>query len=78
MAPKRRKSVNKSNQLVPAGNSQPLPMPKGYAGFLRDLKARIRNAQIKAVLAVNRELIELYWQEHCRTPTDRRLGHCRD
>src|SRR5690349_356089 len=32
-----------------------------YAALLDDLKARIRTAQIKAALAVNRELIVLYW-----------------
>jgi predicted nuclease of restriction endonuclease-like (RecB) superfamily len=32
-----------------------------YEGFLYDLKARIRTAQTKALLAVNRELILLYW-----------------
>ncbi|WP_404790861.1 YhcG family protein [Altericista sp. CCNU0014] len=35
---------------------------KGYDEFLRDLKERIRTAQIKAALAVNRELVLLYWQ----------------
>ena len=34
----------------------------GYEEFLRDLKARIRSAQIKATLSVNRELIKLYWE----------------
>lgn len=34
----------------------------GYPEFLESLKQRIRNAQIKASLAVNRELILLYWQ----------------
>jgi hypothetical protein len=34
--------------------------PEGYEDFLRDLKQRTRAAQIKAVLAVNRELISLY------------------
>ncbi|MEW6207923.1 MAG: PDDEXK nuclease domain-containing protein [Acidobacteriota bacterium] len=34
----------------------------GYEEFLVDLKAHIRSAQIKAATAVNRELIELYWQ----------------
>lgn len=34
----------------------------GYNDFLRDLKARIRTAQVKAALAVNRELVLLYWQ----------------
>jgi predicted nuclease of restriction endonuclease-like (RecB) superfamily len=33
-----------------------------YEQFLRELKERIRNAQIQAALAVNRELILLYWQ----------------
>ena len=33
-----------------------------YAVFLDGLKQRIRTAQIKAALAVNRELIILYWQ----------------
>jgi predicted nuclease of restriction endonuclease-like (RecB) superfamily len=34
----------------------------GYDDFLRDLKERIRSAQVRAVLAVNRELVLLYWQ----------------
>ncbi len=38
------------------------PEPSGYRDLLTDLKARIRAAQIRAVLAVNRELIALYWQ----------------
>lgn len=33
-----------------------------YDDFVRNLKDRIRSAQIKAALAVNRELILLYWQ----------------
>jgi len=33
----------------------------GYGPWLADLKQRIRAAQIRAALAVNRELIELYW-----------------
>jgi predicted nuclease of restriction endonuclease-like (RecB) superfamily len=36
--------------------------PKGYAAFLSELKQRIRTAQIRASLAVNQELISLYWQ----------------
>ena len=35
---------------------------KDYAEFLQSLKQRISNAQIKAALAVNRELVLLYWQ----------------
>lgn len=34
----------------------------GYDEFLCELKERIRNAQVRAVLAVNRELVLLYWQ----------------
>jgi predicted nuclease of restriction endonuclease-like (RecB) superfamily len=34
----------------------------GYDDFLRGLKERIRSAQVRAVLAVNRELVLLYWQ----------------
>ncbi len=34
---------------------------EGYDDFLRDLKERIRSAQVRAVLAVNRELVLLYW-----------------
>ena len=33
-----------------------------YEEFLRQLKERIRNAQVKAALAVNQELVLLYWQ----------------
>ncbi len=36
-------------------------LPAGYAELLNDLKVRIRSAQIKAALSVNRELIALYW-----------------
>ncbi len=34
----------------------------GYGELLEDLKARIRTAQVRAALAVNRELVLLYWQ----------------
>ncbi len=33
-----------------------------YADFIGELKERIRNAQIRAALNVNRELVLLYWQ----------------
>ncbi len=35
--------------------------PSGYGPFLEGLKERIRNARVKAALAVNRELVLLYW-----------------
>lgn len=37
-------------------------LPEGYATFLNDLKTRIRSAQVKAALSVNREMIVLYWE----------------
>jgi predicted nuclease of restriction endonuclease-like (RecB) superfamily len=36
-------------------------LPAGYGPFLADLKSRIRSAQIRASLASNREMIQLYW-----------------
>jgi predicted nuclease of restriction endonuclease-like (RecB) superfamily len=41
-----------SNQIVLAD----------YEQLLRELKNRIRSAQVKAALAINRELVLLYWQ----------------
>ncbi len=38
------------------------PPPAGYADWLADLKGRIHSAQQRATLAVNRELVLLYWQ----------------
>ncbi len=43
----------------PAGLTSP---PEGYADWLSDLKSRIHSAQQRATLAVNRELVLLYWQ----------------
>ena len=42
-------------------SSQTVALPSGYAPLLADLKARVRAAQVRAVLSVNRELILLYW-----------------
>ena len=36
--------------------------PEGYADWLADLKTRIHSARQRATLAVNRELVTLYWQ----------------
>jgi len=38
------------------------PVPEGYADWLAELKGRIHSAQQRATLAVNRELVLLYWQ----------------
>lgn len=39
-----------------------MPNDANYAALLDDLKTRIRSAQVKAALAVNQELLLLYWQ----------------
>jgi predicted nuclease of restriction endonuclease-like (RecB) superfamily len=39
-----------------------LQMPDDYAALLGDLKTQIRQAQTRAALSVNRELVLLYWQ----------------
>ena len=36
--------------------------PVGYGQLLSDIKARIHGARVRAALAVNRELIQLYWE----------------
>ncbi len=37
-------------------------LPVDYAAFVEEIKGRIRSAQLRAVVAANRELILLYWQ----------------
>ncbi len=44
---------------VPVGLSK---RPPGYSEWLAELKARVHAAQQRAALAVNRELVLLYWQ----------------
>jgi hypothetical protein len=39
----------------------PGALPAGYTTLLADLKTRVRAAQLRAVISVNRELILLYW-----------------
>lgn len=51
----------KQRALVPQAVRQVPGLPSGYHDFLEDLKNRIRAAQVKAALSVNRELIRLYW-----------------
>jgi predicted nuclease of restriction endonuclease-like (RecB) superfamily len=52
-----KKTTEKKDQ--PVSLTQP---PAGYAEWLGELKTRIHNAQQRATLAVNRELVLLYWQ----------------
>ncbi|MDR3632987.1 MAG: PDDEXK nuclease domain-containing protein [Isosphaeraceae bacterium] len=37
-------------------------LPADYPAFLESLKRRVQQAQTKAMLSVNRELIQLYWE----------------
>ena len=47
---------------MPISLSEP---PEGYANWLADLKGRIHTVQQRATLAVNRELVLLYWHIGC-------------
>src|SRR5271163_3438179 len=40
---------------------EPIEPPKNYAALLAELKQRIGGARLRAALAVNRELVLLYW-----------------
>jgi predicted nuclease of restriction endonuclease-like (RecB) superfamily len=61
MARKRNTPRDKQSDLPAPVDRPQSPLPQGYDTFLRDLKERVRNSQIKAALVVSRELIELYW-----------------
>jgi predicted nuclease of restriction endonuclease-like (RecB) superfamily len=41
--------------------ASPVSLPESYVLVLNDIKSRIRESQLKAALAVNQELIKLYW-----------------
>lgn len=53
--------TNKKRPRTAAGRALTVK-GEGYQALLKDIKNRIRTAQIKASLAVNRELIQLYWE----------------
>ena len=38
-----------------------LSVPAGFPSLLKEIKARIQQAQAQAILAVNAELVRLYW-----------------
>lgn len=44
------------------GRGKELVLPSDYGDFLETVKVRIRTAQVRAALAVNKEMILLYWQ----------------
>jgi predicted nuclease of restriction endonuclease-like (RecB) superfamily len=56
MATKR--AGSKKSALVKTASTD---LPAGYDELLRDLKARIGQSQVRAALAVNSELVSLYW-----------------
>ncbi|NJN21520.1 MAG: DUF1016 domain-containing protein [Leptolyngbya sp. RL_3_1] len=45
-----------------AKSALPFSSEDSYAALLDGLKTQIRSAQVKAALAVNQELVQLYWQ----------------
>src|SRR6266481_1200946 len=56
--PGKKSAAAASGELVPGSGTA---LPTGYAELLEDLKVRVRTAQLKATLSVNREMIQLYW-----------------
>src|SRR5437773_1879100 len=59
-----RKKTGKKDAPTPRGELVPQPgtgLPPGYAELLEDLEGRVRTAQLRAAVAVNREMIQLYW-----------------
>jgi predicted nuclease of restriction endonuclease-like (RecB) superfamily len=48
--------------MTASAMSQATMQPAGYAAWIADVKLRIRAAQQRAALAVNKELLQLYWQ----------------
>lgn len=58
MKSKKRIKTKKVQQAA----AQITEMPDGYKKFLSNMKSKISHSCIKAALAVNRELILLYWE----------------
>jgi predicted nuclease of restriction endonuclease-like (RecB) superfamily len=57
----KRKTATSLAKAISRDGSRATALPAGYATFLADLKARVRSAQLRAAVSVNRELIILYW-----------------
>jgi len=58
---------------MPATNTESRLPSDSYGALLREIKDRIRSAQYAALRAVNRELIELYW-DIARLIVERQAG----
>ena len=48
--------------MTASAMSQATMLPAGYAEWIAGVKLRIRAAQQRAALAVNKEMLQLYWQ----------------
>src|ERR1035438_8281833 len=58
---KRKTTATGLAKISGQGGKLPGALPAGYTTLLADLKARVRAAQLRAVVSVNRELILIYW-----------------
>ncbi len=55
--------VKKKSDGEPPAKKQKVELsPKGYEAFLVEFKERIKTAQLRATIAVNREMLHFYWQ----------------
>lgn len=52
---------SKSIKIKAQEASLSLKLDREYKTFLNDLKSKIQGARLKAALAVNHEVVELYW-----------------
>ena len=55
-------SMAKKPIKLPAKASKTSITLLGYSQFIKSLKEKVRSAQLRAFLSVNRELIQLYWE----------------
>lgn len=56
------KREREPSERTMASSSTSMRLPAGYAEWIADVKLRIRAAQQRAALAVNKEMLQLYWQ----------------
>ena len=59
--PRKKKPPPRRVRVRPPATTPAALPPDGYGELLESLKERIRGAQVQARIAVNRELIQLYW-----------------
>lgn len=59
---KSRRASAPSPRPAPVPASDGLPPTENYSALLEEIAGRIRAAQVRAALALNRELVSLYWQ----------------